>query len=119
MYKTIALIERRPLPGQRAHKCLGGIKIASGDNYISTMASDNVWIALHTTKSPHCGHVKNIAHRENSYKCKRGAKSIEEKTFSQDPSGGKRIKEKSLCHIFVKDLKIRLVRPTKIYSALI
>ena len=45
-----------------------------------------VWMASHTTKSPHGGHLKNITHLENSFRCK----CIEEKIFSQDPSGGKK-----------------------------
>ena len=58
------------------------------------MVSDYVWMASHTTKSPHGGPVKNIGHLENSYRCKCCVKCIEEKIFTQDPSGGKRRQEK-------------------------
>ena len=29
-----------------------------------------VWMASRTTKPPHGGHLKDIAHLENSYRCK-------------------------------------------------
>ena len=49
-----------------------------------------VWMPSHTTKSPHGGHLRNIAHLKNSYWCKCSANCIEEKIFSEDPSVGKR-----------------------------
>ena len=30
----------------------------------------SVWVASHTTKPPHGGHLRNIAHLENSSRCK-------------------------------------------------
>ena len=49
-----------------------------------------VWMASHTTKSPHGGHLKNTAHLENSYRCK----CIKDKMFTQDPSGEREKKRK-------------------------
>ena len=41
------------------------------------------------TSATFSGHVKNIGHVENSYRCKCCDKCIEEEIFSQDQSGGK------------------------------